>query len=228
MGTFSFQGRDTPLGQMNQGSSLILYSSSEQDANPNAQNTNGTSIRPAGGPLNTASDGSNLNMVIDIDQAAKSGMPINDYVALQIGESLFNNVVYVYHQNPDGTINPQIQAAFSGGSGLAQVVNQSLTKGGYVVLAACYGVNYKTGLVNNPSFVQGIANAYGREESVIVSGTGKTHTGEYGSTPSTVVRGPSGGYEALYDPATEINIFWGGQYTDPDAVTTWTVVPAGN
>jgi hypothetical protein len=160
------------------GSTLILYSSSEvgQDL--------ASTYQAAASPINTSSNGSNLNMAIDIDQAAVLGMSVNDYVASQIGESLFNNVLYAFHEGESGNIAASTNQVFSGSSGLASVVSQSLAPGGFVVLGGCYGTSQVTGQVNNSAFAQGIANAYGSGETVISAGTGPTLNGEYDITPT--------------------------------------------
>jgi hypothetical protein len=180
LGPFSLNGAN--------GSTLVLYSSSELGADIAA------TYAAMGGTRNQSSDGSNLNISIDIDQAATNGMAINDYVQSLIQENCFNNVVYGFHGDPTGSpVASNVSQAFGGSSGLANVVMQNLTSGGYVVIAGCYGTNYSTGSPNNPAWVQGIANAYGSSATVIVSGTGQTNNGEYDISPSNAMIQPSPG-----------------------------------
>jgi hypothetical protein len=171
------------------GSKLILYSSSE--TGPVGAEIYQAAQATSSGLTNNAG-----NMAVDIDQAAAAGMSVNDYVHSQISENLFNNVDYAFHQgpatsdNPNGQIDPNLRQVYSGNSGLANVVSQNLAPGGYVVLDGCYGTNFSTGQVNNPAWVQGIANAYGSSETVTSSGTGPVEPNKSGISPTTALFQP--------------------------------------
>ena len=224
-------GRVAPTGNFSlsggQGSSLILYSSSELGG-PNSTNVQ---MARAQGTDNKAPNGSNLNLTIDIDQAAKLGMSVNDYVAVTIAESTFsnfNNVVYEYHQGADGTLDPRIRSAFSGDSGLANIVSQALAPGGYLVLSGCFGTVYKTGAVNNLPCVQGIANSYGTSETTIVGGTGEEHPSAIDLRISTVPTGSDGEYVKEFDPVRTNALGIGTYELEGGDPTAWTVVPPNN
>jgi RHS repeat-associated protein len=203
MGTFDLTGTN--------GNTVIFYSKSGEDSGQGGE---------SGVYVNAGTRDNGQNLAVDVDQAAAAGMSVNDYAASQMGNKTFNNAYYAYHQgpgtpdNPNGDINPSMRQDFSGDSGLAQIVSQHLTGGGYVVLDGCYGTDFNGGQPNNPAFVQGIANAYGNKATVIVGGTGQMNVAGTGPTPTTA---PS-------QPTNDSNPGYYGNSNDYPTPTAWKVI----
>jgi hypothetical protein len=124
---------------------------------------------------NKASDGSALNLSINLDNAGKLSPAA--YIASQVGDRKYDNVIFAYHGGAAGEANARMQALFGPSSDIHSVLSSHTTGSGVVLYANCFGVACSIG--NQP---QAMANLYGM--NVLTGSYGPIVVSVYDMTPT--------------------------------------------